>query len=245
MTKQLGAALVFLAAGAVVGAPLPPAIEKINKEGITVVEGITIQGSLLQGEPEQVHLLKLQGGQAYAIDLGGADINSHFRIEDQNGKVIPFGAKNKFFKPALDGTYRFRISTQPGTAAKYLLGVRPLSPGQALAPGVHLVGPGGLAINESLDVNDPIDKMQRQPCKNFQVKFNAGKTYTIDMISLQMDSFLRLEDASGRQLAQDDDSGGGLNARISFRAPEEGVYRIITTTCAGGVGSFTMKVVER
>jgi hypothetical protein len=245
MIKQLAAAFVFLAASVVVGAPLPPAVDKINKEGIKVLEGVTIQGSLLQGEPEQVHLLKLQGGQAYAIELGGADPKAHLLIQDQGGRPINYDFAHKIFKPAQDGTYRFQVTTQPGIAGKYLLGVKPLAIDQILPPGVHLVGPGGLAITDSLNQNDPNDKVRGTPCKIFQVKFDAGKTYTIDMMSRQMDSYLRLEDANGRPLAEDDDSGGNLNARIRFPAVEEGVYRIITTTCGGGFGGFTMKVVEQ
>ena len=47
-------------------------------------------------------------------------------------------------------------------------------------------------------------------------KMTAGKTYTIDMVSKQIDSYLRLEEASGKQLAEDDDSGGNLNAKLTL-----------------------------
>ena len=70
----------------------------------------------------------------------------------------------------------------------------------------------------------------------------AGQGYTIDLIS-QWDNFLRLEDAQGKQLAQDDDSGGFPNARIVFTAPQDGWYRIIVTSFSQGAsGSYTLKV---
>ena len=70
----------------------------------------------------------------------------------------------------------------------------------------------------------------------------AGQTYTIDLKST-WDNFLRLENAQGQQLAQDDDSGGNLNARIVFRAPEDGYYRIIVTTFAQGAsGNYTLMI---
>src|SRR5215831_4607100 len=56
----------------------------------------------------------------------------------------------------------------------------------------------------------------------YQVKLEEGKTYQIDMISPDqkaLDPFLVLQDAAFKKLAEDDDGGEGLNARIVFRAP--------------------------
>jgi serine protease Do len=61
-----------------------------------------------------------------------------------------------------------------------------------------------------------------------------------------MDSFLRLEDAKLRQLAQDDDSGGNRNARIMFPCQRAGTYRIICTSFnEGATGNFTVQVAEK
>ena len=52
--------------------------------------------------------------------------------------------------------------------------------------------------------------------QTFTHKMTAAKRYTIDMESSQFDSYLRLEDAKGKAIAEDDDSGGSLNARALF-----------------------------
>ena len=53
----------------------------------------------------------------------------------------------------------------------------------------------------------------------------------------------RLENAAGQQLAQDDDSGGMLNARIVFSAPADGWYRIIVTSFSPKAsGNYTLRV---
>jgi len=57
-----------------------------------------------------------------------------------------------------------------------------------------------------------------------------------------MDSYLRVEDASGRELARDDDSGEGLNARLVFHATSTGPYRIVATSYAPALGRFTIAV---
>jgi hypothetical protein len=52
-----------------------------------------------------------------------------------------------------------------------------------------------------------------------------GKTYGVGLFSSEMDSFLRIEGSKRNNLAEDDDSGDGLNSRISFSPTEDGVYR--------------------
>ena len=94
-----------------------------------------------------------------------------------------------------------------------------------------------------LTPGDPFDRVRTQ---HFHVvhtyRMKAGTTYTIDLRS-QWDNYLRLENSRGLQLAQDDDSGGFPNARIVFRAPEDGWYRLIVTTySAGASGPYTLKV---
>jgi hypothetical protein len=55
-----------------------------------------------------------------------------------------------------------------------------------------------------------------------------GDTIVISMVSDTVDTYLILEDASGDELARDDDSGGSADARIGpFTLPESGTYRII------------------
>src|SRR5205823_789750 len=65
----------------------------------------------------------------------------------------------------------------------------------------------------------------------------------IDMISTEIDSYLRLENPAGQQVAADDDSGGFLNARIIYRASETGDFKIVCTSFKGGeLGKFTLIV---
>jgi hypothetical protein len=60
-----------------------------------------------------------------------------------------------------------------------------------------------------------------------EVSLRAGKTYVFDMESRKLDSYLRVEDAKGRVLAEDDDSGGNLNARLVFTPAQDGTYRLV------------------
>jgi serine/threonine-protein kinase len=104
---------------------------------------------------------------------------------------------------------------------------------------IHEVGQG-LKLRGQLD--------QQTSTLVYQVKLAAGKTYVIDMVSPDqkaLDPYLVLTDAPGKKLAEDDDSGGGLNARIIFRAPQDGTYRIRATSFNGGSGEFSLSVREQ
>ena len=81
---------------------------------------------------------------------------------------------------------------------------------------------------------DPLDaKMKTSHFKMFTFKMSPGFAYTVDMKSKDVDSFLRLEDPSGKQLAENDDGGGELNSRIVYRPSRAGEYKIYATTFEG------------
>ncbi len=58
----------------------------------------------------------------------------------------------------------------------------------------------------------------------------AGAEVTITMTSNDFDAYLVLTDAVGAVIAEDDDSGGRLNAQISTTLPSDGAYTIIATS---------------
>ena len=77
-----------------------------------------------------------------------------------------------------------------------------------------------------------------------------GKTYVIDMQKAgknpMRDPYLILLDPGGNEVARDDDGGGGLNARITYRAQQTGQFQIVATNCFGNdFGTYTLKVVEQ
>jgi hypothetical protein len=83
------------------------------------------------------------------------------------------------------------------------------------------------------------------PALLFQVRLKANVTYVIDMTSPDpkaLDPYLVLQDSERNTLAEDDDSGGNLNARIIFRAPSGGVYRIRAASYGSAQGPFTLTI---
>ena len=99
-----------------------------------------------------------------------------------------------------------------------------------------------LKVAGKLAADDAKDKVTNKPSKVHEHPMKAGSTYIIDLKSRQFDAFLRLEDSNEKQLAQDDDSGGNLDARIVFKATKDDTYRIIATCFDGKVGAYSLTV---
>lgn len=104
--------------------------------------------------------------------------------------------------------------------------------------------PREIVIDGELTTADLRDKVRQQMyCKTYTFKMVEGRNYQIDMRSGAFDSYLRLENAEGVQVAFDDDGGGFPSARILYRAPKTGDYTIICTTFgANSTGKYTMTV---
>ncbi|MBW4619860.1 MAG: trypsin-like peptidase domain-containing protein [Cyanosarcina radialis HA8281-LM2] len=73
----------------------------------------------------------------------------------------------------------------------------------------------------------------------------AGQGIQIDMVSRQIDPFLILLSPNGRELAQNDNGGGGRNARIVGVLPRSGNYIVIANTSgAGQSGSYRIRAIR-
>jgi hypothetical protein len=188
----------------------------------------------------KVHTHKMFAGRSYTIDLVGP-FDTYLRIEDSTGRNLAQdddggdGLNSRLtFRPERNDTYRvIATSCGPNTVGDYTLRIQPNSPEQLV---LHARG--------QLTRNDPFDKVRQQShCKNYSVRLEANRSYVIDLESMQFDSYLRLEDAAGTNLAQDDDGGGNLNSRINFRPTQSGLYRVIATSLGGGsIGEFVVTV---
>jgi glutathione peroxidase-family protein len=97
-------------------------------------------------------------------------------------------------------------------------------------------------IKDQLTRDDPKDRRRNGASKVHLVRMKRGLLYQIDMVSNQFDSYLFLEDKAGNQLAEDDDGGGNLNARIMFNCPKDGEYRVVCTCFQDAVGAYTLTV---
>ena len=70
----------------------------------------------------------------------------------------------------------------------------------------------------------------------------AGQRIQLDMASQEIDSYLILIDPNGNEVAQNDDSGGGPNARIVATLPADGTYLLMANSSeAGQAGAYSLR----
>jgi hypothetical protein len=91
---------------------------------------------------------------------------------------------------------------------------------------------GTLSSGSCLYINDPTDF--------YEFRLNQSRTVTIQLNSSAFDAWLFLFDrTTGAGITFDDDSGGGLNARI-VQNLAAGTYVIGATSFDGTTGAYTM-----
>jgi len=204
----------------------------------------TFEGVLTALVREGKHALKLAQGQHYAILLESRGFITSLQVYDTRGMVHATGSGFVPFLPAADGDFFLVVRADSGSCGTYFLSVRPVAPPRVTP--LVLAPKDGATVVDSLTIGDSLDRVRKTFCKMYDVKLGEGQTYIIDLISENFDAFLRLEDAGGKQLAQDDDSGGKLNARITFQPNVAGVYRIFATALGGNkTGAFVLKVRQK
>ena len=75
-----------------------------------------------------------------------------------------------------------------------------------------------------------------------ELTIEVGESLAIDLISEDFDPFLLLLDAEGNELAHDDDSGDGDDARILITVPQSGNYQLwVNAYAAGEVGGYVLR----
>ncbi len=211
---------------------------KCTLEGVRSIGGkdqavITLKGTIVRRTtPPQVGG-KVTGKAYYAIDQG-------FLTQVKLKKESTGLDDSHFVEVNLTRTPGNSTGVTPTTAPP--AGGLPsnLAKGKLILPSTQFVlGPG-----------DSTNYPEKPGCfyKPFTFQCQAGKTYIIEMNRVNegtLDPFLVLVNPMNQKVAFDDDSGGGLNARIIFKAPATAVYQVLATSLeANMTGPFLLVIAE-
>jgi hypothetical protein len=88
---------------------------------------------------------------------------------------------------------------------------------------------------------------EKETSKVHTVSMVAGRIYIIDLASMAFDAILRVEDAAGKPLAENDDFLPHVhrNARLVFTPKQTGDYLIVATSFQqAGAGAGTLRIRE-
>ena len=123
------------------------------------------------------------------------------------------------------GWFEHRLETPHGLASPVALRLADFTESVEAAAGAaaaeRTLGPGS-AITGTLARRHEVDE--------YLLQASAGQLVRIEAISTQigtrLDPVLRIFDADGKQLAINDDFGGTLDARLDFKVPAKGSFRV-------------------
>jgi hypothetical protein len=229
----------------------------------TVSQGLLVSINV----PYKGYKVPLKANRTYVIDLIRNDSNSdpYLVLQDPDGKTVATnddwgkGLDARIvYTPPKDGEYRILAATiaDMGSFTLKIESREPPPPGgdKGKNPGIDNKGKGSsrmiLDQKGTWTQQDPLYPARNSRYKSYTVNLQAGKIYTIDLKSANggldgvQDPYLYLTDAAGTILAQDDDGGGGLDARIIYAPAKGGQYQIIATSLNNCLGNFTLTVRE-
>ncbi len=220
--------------GVVVPTPVPPLVTTGNE----IAAGQIVSGELTDSQLSVTYRLVGEAGSAVSIMLNSEAFDAFLTVQDAAGNEVAsdddgggnLNSRIAVFRLEAGQTYSIVASSLGGTAiGAYTLQV----------DSVTFSSGGPITIGESLtgyaDGGYP----------SYTFSADVGEMVVITLRSEDFDSFVRLYDSQGSVLASDDDSGGNLDAQISFfTIPASGEYTIQVEAYSGeaAVGAYTLSV---
>jgi len=191
------------------------------------------------------------GGENVVIELRSSAFDSYLELYGPDGTILAQDddglgdGTNSMISAQLTRGGRYRLVAR-SYAEKESTGLYELAllsagtiarPGEVLEirPGVTVVGrlePGDSTVGDSTYADVFLFRPQ-----------SSGEA-VIDLRSGDFDAYLILQDAAGRVLMTDDDSGAGSDARITYRVTAGQTYRILANSYGGSrdTGSYRLSV---
>jgi len=160
-------------------------------------------------------------------------VNTAIFSSNANGGNIGIG-----FAIAIDKVQPFLAAVRQGRASRTA---------QRQGPVPGNIPPKQLAFNGStiagrLDRGSHILPVDNSFFDLYAFQGKSGQQIQIDMTSWEIDSYLILLAPDGRELAQDDDSGGGSNSRIIVTLSTDGTYLLMANSYQPGqAGTYRLR----
>jgi len=198
-------------------------------------------------------------GDTVSADMSSDDLDANLILTDASGNPLARnddagGACNahlSFVMPAA-GTYElFANSSSPGELGDFTVslvqGVTAAARdttcrGFGRVKGVIQVGQ---TVKGQLTAGDPLLRADSSYYQRWVLPLEAGRTVTVDLASDDFDSYLLVTRGRGQKLVENDDGGGGCNARVVYAATDDHPVRLVVNS-AGKLqtGHFTLRVAD-
>ncbi len=208
------------------------------QSGTPIGLGDTVSGSLTDAAPSASYALQAEAGQVVTITLSSPDFDAYLSLLDASGNVLAENDDNIGTDSAIQ-----TFALPPSTGYEILVesyGQHSSSGAETGSYTLSVVEQQVARIEYTQSISDSFtDGMMSQ---DYLFSGQAGDAVIINLNSDAFDSYLRLLDSSGNEIANNDDSGSSLNAQIGpFVLPATGSYTIRASSLGGSdTGAYTL-----
>lgn len=196
------------------------------------------------GTPYALHIIDAEAGEELEISMSSNDFDSYlqlwdadetvFAIDDDSGGSL--NSRLSFVVPAHGRYVIVANSVGEDATGSYEIMLRRKSIEAEIASGDIEILTGDLTENQE-------QLADGTSIAAHEIQANAGERLDISMMAGGFDAYLIVFDGQENKLAEDDDSGGGTNARLSMIAPENGTYRVVANSYSSDEGGpYTITV---
>ncbi len=203
----------------------------------------------------EVHFIDANAGEQIEVTVASDAFDTIVYILDVNGELVgqdddSAGGTNSRVSVTIPTTGEYSLvvnSYEPDAYGDYTMSVRrgggQVGGGQAggYTPPTGSSGGGDVLYGTLSAANDRLD--DNSPYAIHDVQAQSGETIEITMQSSAFDTYLIVLDPMGNAVAEDDDSGGGTNSRISFTAATSGAYAVFANSYGEDAsGAYTINI---
>src|SRR2546430_2666681 len=198
-------------------------------------------------------------GDTVSADMSSDDLDANLILADASGNPLArnddagggCNAHLSFVMPAA-GTYElFANSSSQGGRGDSPVGLG--GGGTAAGRATTCRGFGrvkgviqvGQTVKGQLTSGDQLWRADTSYNQRWVLPLEAGRTVTVDLASDDFDSYLLVTRGRGQKLVENDDGGGGCNARVVYAATDDHPVRLVVNS-AGKLqtGHFTLRVAD-
>lgn len=208
----------------------------VQSDGDEIAYGDIIEGELSNNAEGVRYTFEGEMGDEVSITLESDDFDAYLILYDEDGNELTFnddfgGSTDSRISGLLpySGSYTIlvtsfnSVTTGVGVSGEYTLTLE--GDGQQVVTGeIEIAGQINSGDSRSNSVNNSMGI-------GYTFEGRAGDVVRIALTSNDFDPYLILLDPDGREIAYDDDGGGGLNSQIrNFELPEDGTYTIVVSS---------------
>src|SRR6266566_3048332 len=200
-------------------------------------------------------------GDTLTFNLMSDDFDANLVVADASGNRLGLnddGGENcnarLQFVPRATGNYRiYANSSAQAELGEYRLSLargRAATPSDSVCKGFGRVAgmiDVGQTITDTLTSDNPQLPSDSTYFERWILPVKANQSFTVDLISDDFDAYLLLTRSRGEKLVDNDDGGGGCNARIVYTATDGHPLRIVVNSASQPkrqTGRFTLRVTE-